>query len=169
MYFMLTTLKIPPPNVITPIFFCYFFLALGSTRDSTDCWSTHRSPAARESIDRVASAGCPPPPPNQKPWLRRWPPTISGRDFFGWCLNYITDIIVSTRVASHLARSDTPSITCIVARLSRSDTPTLFWCPRPIARLHARRMHLKHAVTLKIWIQKIRKKNHRFMRMRTRT
>ena len=30
--------------------------------------------------------------------------------------------IIITRVASHLARSDTPGITCIVARLSRSDT-----------------------------------------------
>ena len=30
--------------------------------------------------------------------------------------------VIITRVASHLARSDTPGITCIVA-LSRSDTP----------------------------------------------
>ena len=29
-----------------------------------------------------------------------------------------------TRIASRLARSDTPSITCILARLSCSDTPT---------------------------------------------
>ena len=34
-------------------------------------------------------------------------------------------MIIITRVASYLARSDTPSITCIVACLSRSDTPTL--------------------------------------------
>ena len=33
-------------------------------------------------------------------------------------------LIIITRVASHLARSDTPSITCIVASLSCSDTPT---------------------------------------------
>ena len=30
-------------------------------------------------------------------------------------------VFLHTRVASHLARSDTPSITCVVARLSRSD------------------------------------------------
>ena len=34
----------------------------------------------------------------------------------------IAIIIIITRVASHLDRSDTPGITCIVARLSRSDT-----------------------------------------------
>ena len=33
-------------------------------------------------------------------------------------------VIMITRVASHLARSDTPGITCIVARISRSDTPS---------------------------------------------
>ena len=33
-------------------------------------------------------------------------------------------LIKQTRVASHLARSDIPSITCIVASLSCSDTPT---------------------------------------------
>ena len=31
--------------------------------------------------------------------------------------------ITFTRVGSHLARSDTPSKTCIMARISRSDTP----------------------------------------------
>ena len=31
--------------------------------------------------------------------------------------------------ASHLARSDTPRITCVVVRLSRSDTPTLLSRP----------------------------------------
>ena len=35
----------------------------------------------------------------------------------------MANILKYTRVASHLARSDTPGITCIVARLSRSDTP----------------------------------------------
>ena len=45
-----------------------------------------------------------------------------------------------TRVASHVAHSDTPSITCLVARLSRSETPTFVMTPlRPMARLHARR------------------------------
>ena len=33
-------------------------------------------------------------------------------------------LLYGTRIASHLARSDTPSITCIVARISCSDTPT---------------------------------------------
>ena len=37
--------------------------------------------------------------------------------------------LVITRVASHLARSDTPSITCIVARLSRSDTQQCYDAP----------------------------------------
>ena len=36
----------------------------------------------------------------------------------------MTFVIVNTRVASHLARSDIPSITCIMAGLSCSDTPT---------------------------------------------
>ena len=48
---------------------------------------------------------------------------------------YYHYIIIITRVASHFARSDIPSITCIVARL------TLQWHPniplRPMARLHA--------------------------------
>ena len=38
---------------------------------------------------------------------------------------YSIIIIIYTRVATHLARSDTPNITCVVARLSRSDTPTM--------------------------------------------
>ena len=38
-------------------------------------------------------------------------------------------IVYTIYIATHLARSDTPSITCVVARLSRSDTPTLLWRP----------------------------------------
>ena len=61
MYFRLTTLKIPPPNIISPTFLCNFFPLLGSTHDSTDCWNAHRSPAAWESFKCVqgwvASAG----------------------------------------------------------------------------------------------------------------
>ena len=40
-----------------------------------------------------------------------------------------TGMINNTRVASHLAHSDTPNITWVVSRVSRSDTPTLFWRP----------------------------------------
>ena len=82
MYFRLTTLKIPPQMSFHQHFLAIVF-ALGSTHDSTDCLNAHRSPAARESfkcvpgrvasagwhrpggIDRVASAGCP--PPNKNP------------------------------------------------------------------------------------------------------
>ena len=37
-------------------------------------------------------------------------------------INIIAIIIITTRVVSHLARSDTPNITWVVSRLSRSDT-----------------------------------------------
>ena len=78
MYFRLTTLKLPPQMSFHQHCFAIVF-ALGSTHDSTECWNAHRSPATRESfkcvqgwvasagwhrsggIDRVASAGCPPP------------------------------------------------------------------------------------------------------------
>ena len=46
-----------------------------------------------------------------------------------WLWKHGAICIVSTSVASHLARSDTFSITCLVARLSRSDTPTLLGQP----------------------------------------
>ena len=50
-------------------------------------------------------------------WSQAWAPRYLGTsEVF---------IIINTRVASHLARSDATSITCVVARLSRSDTPTL--------------------------------------------
>ena len=45
--------KKPPPNVTSHIFFCYFFSLWGSTHDSVDCWSAHRSLVARDSFKRV--------------------------------------------------------------------------------------------------------------------
>ena len=48
--------KNPPPNVISRIFLL-FFPALGSTHNSADCWSAHRSPAARDSFKRLMQ-GC---------------------------------------------------------------------------------------------------------------
>ena len=47
--------KNPPPSVISPILFAIFIFALGLHRphDSVDCWSAHRSPAARNSFKRV--------------------------------------------------------------------------------------------------------------------
>ena len=60
------------------------------------------------------------------------------------------NIISVTRVASHLARSDTPSITCIVARISRSDTqqcydanPTKGKAPREPLASAAQCLHAK--------------------------
>ena len=44
--------KNPPPNVISHLF-CYLCSLWGSTLDSVDCWSAHRSPAARDSFKRV--------------------------------------------------------------------------------------------------------------------
>ena len=109
MYFRLTTLKIPPPNVISPIFVLQFFFALGSTHDSTDCWSAHRSPAARGSfkrtrlkqwpggngrpggIDRVESAECP--PPKQQSWLRRCYGVTFGPQFRQLCFQLIASMV----------------------------------------------------------------------------
>ena len=45
--------KDPPPNVISPIFFAIFISLWGSTHDSANCWSAHRSSAARDSFKRV--------------------------------------------------------------------------------------------------------------------
>ena len=48
----------------------------------------------------------------------------------------IQDNIIRTRVASHLARSGTPRITCVVACLFRSDPNHIIMTPlRPMARL----------------------------------
>ena len=53
MYLRLKTFsKNPPPNVISPIMFCYFYFALG-LHDSAHCWSAHRPPAAHDSFKRV--------------------------------------------------------------------------------------------------------------------
>ena len=70
--------KNPPPNVISSIFFAIFISLWGSTHDSSDCWSAHRSSAARDSFKRVhdwckAAWRRPDGPPKQKSWLRRWP------------------------------------------------------------------------------------------------
>ena len=64
--------KNPPPNVISPIFFAIFISLWGSTHDSADCWSAHRSSAARDSFKRVhdwCKAGWrrPGAPPNKNP------------------------------------------------------------------------------------------------------
>ena len=45
-----------------------------------------------------------------------------------WLYQYIF-IIMYTRVASHLARSDTPTITCVVARIACSDPPHYYDAP----------------------------------------
>ena len=81
------------------------------------------------------------------------------------CIIIINSI---TRVASHLARSDKPSITCIVAQLSCSDTPRpsdqLQGSTRATRELpqdlHAKFnfTHLKLAVTFKKMNQKNTKK-----------
>ena len=55
-------------------FFAIFISLWGSTHDSADCWSAHRSSAARDSLKRVhdwCKAGWrrpgAPPPPNKNP------------------------------------------------------------------------------------------------------
>ena len=63
-----------------------------------------------------------------------------------------TCIIMSTRVVSHLARSDTPNITWVVWRLARNDTPHITWIvtpwvqspirPHPHRQLHVHCMHI---------------------------
>ena len=65
--------KNPPPNVISPIFFCYFYFALGLHPAMTLLTAMERSqilgcPRQLQTCARlmqgwVASAGCPPPPP----------------------------------------------------------------------------------------------------------
>ena len=72
--------KNPPPNVISPIFFCYFFSLWGTTHDSAAWWSAHISPGACDSFKRVHDwckvgwrrSGAPPPPTQQKSWLLWW-------------------------------------------------------------------------------------------------
>ena len=78
--------------------------------------------------------------PTWWPWTasRLWR-SISEDDLYSGLVKYL--IVSHTRVASHLARSDTPSITCVVARLSRSDTPTLLWRPSDQSQSSARAAH----------------------------
>ena len=69
--------KLPKCN-FTYIFFAIFISLWGSTHDSVDCWSAHRSPAACNSSKRVhdwCKDGWRRPgahPHKQKSWLRRW-------------------------------------------------------------------------------------------------
>ena len=78
MYFRLTTFTKTLPQMSFHLSFFAIFISLwGSTHDSVDYWSAHRSPAARDSFKPrqlqtcvrlvqcgVASAGC---PPNKNP------------------------------------------------------------------------------------------------------
>ena len=61
------------------------------------------------------------------PWCQRggyiWGVVFGCNTVFAAAEN-VANVITVTRVASHLARSDIPSITCIVACLSWSDIPT---------------------------------------------
>ena len=51
MYLRLTTFtKTLPQMSFHLYFFGNYYFALGSTHDSVDCWSAHRSPAARDSF-----------------------------------------------------------------------------------------------------------------------
>ena len=94
-------------------------------------------------------------------------------------------LITYTRVVSHLARSDTPNITWVVPglqwHLNIVVTPwvhpptnrkaphawtVVSWAPQVLSAC-APGVE-KVAVSSKLWLPKIRK-NHRFMRMRTRT
>ena len=90
LYFRLTTLKIPPPNVISPIFVCNLFslwaphmilLTAGALTDPqlpARASNVYTTDARLGGICRVASAGWNRqggigrvPPPQQKSWLRR--------------------------------------------------------------------------------------------------
>ena len=78
MYLRLTTLTKTLPQMSFYLYFIAIFISLwGSTHDSADCWSAHRSSAARDIFKRVhdwCKAGWrrPGAPPQQKCWLRRW-------------------------------------------------------------------------------------------------
>ena len=83
MYLRLTTFTKTLPQMSFHLYFFAIFISLwGSTHDSADCWSAHRSSAARASFKRVHDwckvgwrrPGAPP-PPKQISWLRRWPTT----------------------------------------------------------------------------------------------
>ena len=78
MYLRLTTLTKNLPQMSSHLYFLLFVFRSGapaSTHDSADCWSAHRSPAARDSFEHMhdwckagwVSARCP--PPQQKSWL----------------------------------------------------------------------------------------------------
>ena len=46
-------LQKPSPKCHFTYIFCHFYFALGLPHDSADCWSAHRSSAARDSFKRV--------------------------------------------------------------------------------------------------------------------
>ena len=58
----------------------------------------------------------------------------NGLGYIWWTDKVVYFSIIYTRVATHLARSDTLSITCIVARISHSDTQQCYDAP-PTNRL----------------------------------
>ena len=85
MYLRLTTFTKTLPQMSFHLYFFAIFISLwGSTHDSADCWSAHRSSAARDSFKRVhdwCKAGWRrpgAPPPKQKSWLRWCALCISG-------------------------------------------------------------------------------------------
>ena len=122
-------------NVISPIFVCNFFhvislyflaifFDLGSTHDSTDCWSAHRSPAARESfkrvhdlckagwhrpsgIDRVASTGWHRPgAPKQKSYAFKRTPTVHIKSALIMCeMEVMYDFLTVQRIYNSVFRS----------------------------------------------------------------
>ena len=77
MYLRLTTFTKTLPQMSFHLYFFAIFISLwGSTHDSADCCSAHRSSATRDSFKRVhdwCKAGWrrPGDPPKQKFWLRR--------------------------------------------------------------------------------------------------
>ena len=84
MYLRLTTFTKTLPQMPFHLYlFAIFILLWGSTHDSADCWSAHRSSAARDSFKRVhgwCKAGWRRPgAPQQKSCLRRWYNIINSR------------------------------------------------------------------------------------------
>ena len=79
MYLRLTPFTKTLPKMSFSLKKNLFFPLWGSTYDSADCWSAHRSPSARDSFKRVhdwCKAGWRrpgAPPPKQISWLRRCP------------------------------------------------------------------------------------------------
>ena len=80
MYLRLTTFAKTLPQMSFHLMCCYLFPLWGSTHNSADCWSAHRSPASRDArprhlqtCARLMQAGSlrpGAPPHQQKSWLR---------------------------------------------------------------------------------------------------